>query len=636
MKSGFRKFLTGAGILGLCTALAKLLGAFFRIPLTNIIGAEGIGLYQMVFPLYTVLLTISSGGISTAVSKAVASARARGETTNTLRILRITALSIILFAAACTLPLMLFNNHIASVQGNSLAGLAYFGIAPSIVFVAVVASFRGYFQGNGNMLPSGVSQIIEQAVKLGVGLSMAAVFMRRGLEWAVFGAVLGVTVSELAAMLFLLGSFLVHNGRRKKSNLIYIKDLECVGTSNNFAGAGDPDRLNKNDECLKALKIPNLDYVQKPTSKVLKMIYAIAIPVTLGSLIMPLTQVIDSVMIINVLVARGVARGEATALFGLLSGPIASLINMPMAITLAISVALLPRIAAHFSKDKEAVVYSQDFRKLSEAGEDASEEVGRANRGRANRRGVRPRAPVVDVDDAGDAGDVGKATGGREHPPLREHQPPTTNYQALTTAQSLVGKSIFLTLLLTLPAASIFLFFSQSIVSMLYSRGLTDEQLALAARLLRIESLSIIYLGIIQVATAVLQGADKPHRPAINLLYGAIAKVLLTLVLLPFIGIMGAAIATVVCYGVVALINLFYMRRIVRPKMHLFKQLIMPLAACALLVGSAKLGRFLLGGVVGEMFAFIGALVIGGLVYIGFLLLSKTVRIKELLGGGQT
>ena len=621
--------------MGLCTALAKLLGAFFRIPLTNIIGAEGIGLYQMVFPLYTVLLTISSGGISTAVSKAVASARARGETTNTLRILKITSLSILLFAAACTLPLIFFNRRIASVQGNSLASLAYMGIAPSIIFVAVVASLRGYFQGNGNMLPSGVSQIIEQAIKLAAGLSMAAIFMRRGLEWAVFGAVLGVTISELAAMLFLLFSFLLHNKKRKKRNMIYIKDLSCLESGS--------------DECLKSLKIPNLDYAPKSTSKVLKMIYAIAIPVTLGSLIMPLTQVIDSVMIINVLVTAGVARSEATALFGLLSGPIASLVNMPMAITLAISVALLPKIAAHFSKNKEtanAVVYSQDFRVLSEAGEDVMkhDEKGEVkeivlelkqedlsvpssgskhkicdDRLNTQEREISCFANEVVQDDSRKKIDCSE---GRNN----------DNGKIFDSASNLVGKSIFLTLILSLPAAAIFMFFAPNIVSMLYSRGLTDEQLSLAARLLRIESLSIIYLGIIQVATAVLQGADKPHRPAINLLYGAIAKVLLTLILLPFIGIMGAAIATVVCYGVVALINLFYMRKAVKPKMKLFKQLILPLIACVLLVGSAKLALFLLSRVVGDLFAFVGALAIGAIFYAGFLLLTKSVRIKEILG----
>jgi len=607
MKSKWKKFFTGAGILGLCTALAKLLGAFFRIPLTNIIGAEGIGLYQMVFPLYTVLLTISSGGISSAVSKAVASARARGETGNTLRILKITAISILLFAAACTLPLIFFNRRIASVQGNSLAYLAYLGIAPSIVFVAIVAALRGYFQGNGNMLPSGVSQIIEQAIKLAVGLSLAAILLPRGLEWAVFGAVMGITVSELLAMVFLLGSFFILNHKRKKRNLIYLKSLPCLEI-------GD-------DECLKAIEIPHQNYDKKPSSKVLKMIYAIAIPVTLGSLIMPLTQVIDSVMIINVLAAGGVARGEATALFGLLSGPIASLINMPMAITLAISVALLPKIAGYFSKDKEGVVLSQDFRTLSEAGKDIGESddwVGSSESGGVGVVGE--NGGISEINKSGESGKSNQKSGDIKEGDKSER----------SLAGALVGKSIFLTLLLTLPAAAIFMFFAPNIVSALYSRGLNDTQLALSARLLRIESLSIVYLGIIQVATAVMQGADKPHRPAINLLYGAIAKVLLTLVLLPFMGIMGAAIATVVCYGVVAVINFFYMRRAVVPKFSVFRQLAMPLIGCILMIASAKLAMFLLGGVMRELFVFIAALAIGGIIYIAFLLVTRTVRIKEL------
>ncbi|MCL2822226.1 MAG: oligosaccharide flippase family protein, partial [Firmicutes bacterium] len=722
-----------------------------------------------------------------------------------LKVLKVAFLSLALLSVAAALPLIFFRHQIAALQGNPLAALPYLGIAPSILFVAVVAIFRGYFQGKGNMLPSGISQIVEQAIKLGAGLSLAAVFMGRGLgiEWAVFGAVLGVTLSEFVAMVVLSAQFLFLRVRQNRKSFAFFNrsglfeagaDIALVKPKFGGLANQDENQFGQKDS-------------QKSNQKILKLIYAIAVPVTLGSLIMPLAQVIDSVMVINVLAASGVERGNATALFGLINGPIASLINMPMAITLAISVALLPKIAKEFAKERCAEKGSAECldsgilgaadcfeevesektntqfvdkfgelvgQKTLVFGERENEKLGglrlkesgvlsrkktlllnsgspsiklkgfkggkTAQRAinasmssveKANNFSKKPQAAYTQKHDFATSGrhsvrlknqhkrplkynirkgcsrsvkakkqhiyalkivsnsnhltpstqaattlntninnngnssninsahpqslsvsninnnihlnsnsstgngigsglnsNINNSTGGNPNP----HNPSPQAAPAPDTKETIVGKGLTLTLLLTLPAAAVFLFFAPQIVGSLYSRGLSQAQLAISARLLKIESLSIVYLGIVQVATAALQGADKPHRPAINLLIGAIIKVLLTLALLPVLGIVGAAVATVVCYGLVAAINFFYMKKLIRPKINFVKAIALPVLGCVIMVGLAKLLHLVLSPILPLTIAFFVSLAIGGLAYLAFLLLTRAVKIKELLG----
>ncbi|MFR5061864.1 MAG: oligosaccharide flippase family protein, partial [Christensenellales bacterium] len=204
MKKNFRYLFTGAGMLAVCSVIAKLLGAMYRIPLTNILGGEGMGLYQMVFPLYTLLLTVSSGGLPVAISRIIAVKLADDDEAGAAKVLKVSVAALAVIGIAGSLALALFNDSIAAVQGNRDAALAYVGIAPAVALVAVLSCYRGYYQGRENMLPSAVSQLIEQAVKLFLGLYFARLMMPRGVAYGVFGALLGVSASELLAMLSLM------------------------------------------------------------------------------------------------------------------------------------------------------------------------------------------------------------------------------------------------------------------------------------------------------------------------------------------------------------------------------------------------------------------------------------------------
>jgi len=295
----------GTFVLMLGGVVGKILGAVYRIPLVHILGAEGMGLYQLIFPMYSLLLTVSSGGIPSAVARLVSSRNAVGQGADGARIARSAQVSLAVIGVVTAGAVALMAGVLARAQGNPQARLGYLAIAPSVAFVAVVSALRGYFQGHLNMTPTSLSQIVEQAVKLVVGLLLSALLVRYGVEWGAFGAALGVSVSELSGMVLLLIL------RRKVAAPL------PVSVRGQFRS-----------DC--------------------KAIYALAIPITLGGIVMPITQLIDSAVVVNIL-KRTYTVAQATALYGIASGTVGSLVNMPVVVTLSLATAMLPSVTASFS-----------------------------------------------------------------------------------------------------------------------------------------------------------------------------------------------------------------------------------------------------------------------------------------------
>lgn len=303
-KSGQGNFVKSVFILSLGGFIAKLLGAFYRIPLTNIIGSYGMGIYQLVFPLFSLLLTISTAGIPVAVSKLVAEKAALKQHGQARSVFRVALALLTALGLAGSLILYFLSDNIAAMQGNADAASAYRLIAPSVLLVCVVSAYRGYFQGLMRMAPTALSQIVEQVVKMTVGLYCAARFMPDVIK-SVNYAVLGVTVSEVAAVIMLAAVYLFN--RRKEGGLIADGALDKKST--------------------------------------VKSLLVLCLPITLGGLIIPLTQLVDSVMVLNVLTAS-----NATELYGLWAGPAHSLLNMPVVLTMGISTAIVPAVSRHYAE----------------------------------------------------------------------------------------------------------------------------------------------------------------------------------------------------------------------------------------------------------------------------------------------
>ena len=444
-----RSFGKSAVLLVVIGVVAKLIGALYRVPLTNIVGAEGMGLYQMVFPLYTVLLALCGGGISSAVSRVVAKYTALGDEQSARRVLKAAVVPLIAFSIACTVGVVLLRNVISGLQGNADAAVAYLALCPSLLFAGGINVLRGYFQGKTDMLPSGISQLIEQVIKLTLGLYLGKTLLRYGLKYAVAGALIGVTASELVALVYLVITYAV--SARKRVRYVDVRAAYAEASAEFSAPVHVDERMLR------------------------KELYAFAMSVTLGSLVLPVTQMIDSALVINLLVYGGATRANATALFGLFVGPVGTLINMPTVVVVSIAIAFLPTITSAATR-----------------GEDAGEKA---------------RAAANWI------------------------------------------------MLFVIPVTVVFLLFPDRVVGALYSKGLTAAQLDTAARILRVEALSVFYIGVLQLDTAVLQGYNKAHRPVINLVIGACVKVALTPILVRACGIIGAAGATAACYAVAATLS---------------------------------------------------------------------------------
>ncbi len=308
-------FVRGALLLSIGGLLAKILGALYRIPLTNILGSYGMGLYQLVFPPYILFLTLAQAGVPMALSRIIAANSQLGNDKQSNKVFWLCMRWLAMLGIIGAVVLALCSNMIASLQGNSDTAQYFVLIAPALIFVPVTNVLKGYFQGNMNMLPSSVTTVLEQIVKLVVGLVTASYYMP-DVNMAVAGAVLAITVSELASLLIMTGVFVVHKHKNKLPIEWQLDKVERQG--------------------------------------IVREISQIALPVAVGSFVMQLSQVVDSIMVVNLL-----SSVDATSLYGLWTGPVNSMLGLPIALSAGVAVTTLPSITKTFvAGDNDGLIRS--------------------------------------------------------------------------------------------------------------------------------------------------------------------------------------------------------------------------------------------------------------------------------------
>ena len=198
MKS--QSLIKGAAVVAAGGLLSKAMGAVYRILLMDALGGRGMGIYQMVFPFYCLLLTLSATGIPSALARMVAERRAAGEDGRS-----VLAGALPLFTAIGGLgsaAMFFLAPALAAAHGEAAAASAYRMLAPAVLLVAALSCLRGWLQGCGRFAPTAASEVVEQAVKIAFGLFFVRLY-RGDAARAVGGAVLAVTLGELAALAFL-------------------------------------------------------------------------------------------------------------------------------------------------------------------------------------------------------------------------------------------------------------------------------------------------------------------------------------------------------------------------------------------------------------------------------------------------
>ena len=309
MAKGTKSIVAGMTVLGLTGIICKLVGVLFNIPLTYLIGAKGLGVFYSVFPTYNLLLTVSSAGLPVAVSRLVSHHLTKDDPRNALNVFRTALKMLTLLGLICTVAMLALSPLLASwvdVEGT-LPG--FLVIAPCVLIVCMLSAFRGFMQGQQNMVPTAISQLIEQCGKVFVSLPLTYLGARIDVAHGAAGALLGITLVEVAALIYMVILYY-----RRRAGFAAIPQL-----------AKEPPIARRG---------------------LMWQLLVISIPITISACIVPLSQFIDSIMLTSRLAVAGIDADTATELYGLFSGDVIRLINIPTALALAISMSLVPAISS--------------------------------------------------------------------------------------------------------------------------------------------------------------------------------------------------------------------------------------------------------------------------------------------------
>ena len=304
-----KSFMQGAVILGGAGIFIKLLGAFFRIPLTNLIGPRGMAYYQSAYPIYVFFLTIATAGIPLAISKMVSERIATEKHYEASRVFRISFVLLLLIGIGSSSICFFGAEWIMGKIEMERAVHSMKAIAPALFFVPIMAAFRGYFQGMQNMKVTAISQSVEQLFRVASGLFLAYYLIDRGLEYAAAGAAFGATVGAVFGLVVVLIMYALHRNTLR----------------------GDIERTRGEKE--------------EKESAILLRILVIAIPITIGAAIMPIMNTIDVGIVVWRLQETGWSKDEAEILYGQLTGMVGPLINFPQVLTQAVAMSLVPAIS---------------------------------------------------------------------------------------------------------------------------------------------------------------------------------------------------------------------------------------------------------------------------------------------------
>ena len=468
MNNNAGKFLKGTMILAVSMSIVKIIGSLNWIILSRVLGGEGIGLYQMGFPIYLMAITISSAGIPVAISIITAEKLAHKDYRGaklvfnvSLRLLTVTGLlfSLLVYFGAG----FLIDMHFVR---DARAYYAIVTLAPAVFFVTFLASFRGYLQGWQIMTPTATSEIVEQLVRVITMLIFADLLLPYGLAYAAGGASMGAGAGAIFALLVLIWFY-----RRLKKKFQAEIDAQT-------------------------------DFAEQESSKyIIKRLLTLALPVSLTSIMLPLGANLDLFIVPQRLEVAGMALHNATEAFGYLTGMAVPLVNLAAIFTAAMTMSLVPSIA--------------------------------------------------------------------ESKALADWE----------TLRHKIRLAMRVALIVTCPCSVGLYFLSGQVATLIYNAPL-------AAPAIKIMSLGIVFLGVHQITTGILQGLGRTGIPVINMLVACVLKVFLnwTLTANPDYGICGAAFASVCDFAIAAFLNLIFVYKLTGYSLN-FLSVIKPLMASFVMGG---------------------------------------------------
>ena len=315
-------FFGGAAILAASAILVKVIGAIYRIPLGNILSDEVMADYNSAYNIYNFFLTISTAGLPVALSKTISEANALGRHNQVQRTFRVAFVTFLILGLLSFFCMTVLAAPMAQIViSNPKAVYCVMALAPSVLCVCIMSAFRGYFQGHFNMMPTGISQVIEAFFKLVVGLALALFLVNviQKPELGSVGAIIGVSCGSVVALLYILFLFFRDRKRRQR---IHATDR--------------PDG----------------------SMRILSNLLKLAIPITLGSAATSLVTLIDTKLVMSQLqsvyqtvdgLGKEAALDAARGLYGIYSKTM-SIYNLPFSMMVPLTACIIPAVSASLAR----------------------------------------------------------------------------------------------------------------------------------------------------------------------------------------------------------------------------------------------------------------------------------------------
>lgn len=525
-------FLKGALILSIAGLVVRFMGAFFRIPLGNLLSIRAMSNYSAAYPIYAFFIAVATTGFPTAIARLIAESKATGRTKAIDVILRAGVIVMVSIGAVGCLISFFFADAIASAVGNEGAALSLKVLAPGILFCSILSVYRGFFQGFQRMNPFAVSMLVEQFFRVAVGLGLAWALMKKGDEMAAAGATLGATVGGLFGLLYIFRVFQsLHASGRLYNPLGEKISMKCKSTPYD------------------TLAIAFVKNVPVKLDVIVKKIVAIAVPITISASVLPLISVLDVVMVVNRLTDIGFSADRARELFTMMSAYAMTLINFPMAIISGLQISVVPAVTAVYSVQNEKEV------------------------------------------------------------------------------RRLIRSAMKINSLIALPSSFGLMALSAPIVGLLYPAQ--ADAVATTGSILAVLAFSVFFLGGYLISTGVYQSIEKPMIPVQNLAIGIVVKVVLTYLLVGMkdVHIIGAAIATLLCYFVAWLLNILRLRWYVPTDYDIANTYTRPVIASAAMALVAYFGYHTVNGLIGKnSIATLVAIFLAMLSYLFLILWMRVLR----------
>ena len=461
-------FIQGGLILAAMGIVSKFLGLFFRFPLIQMIGDEGMGYYQLAFPIFAIFIAIASG-IPIALSKIISENNGTGKEADNVSLVTISTKILVVLAIIAGIVIFLFKDLLIKAFGwDPKVVYCIMGISIAPIFVAIINPIRGYFQGYQNMNATAISQFLEQLGRVVFGVGLAVLFLPKGIEFAAAGAVIGASLGGALASIYLVFKFMMVRPKHIKKSVT-------------------------------------------PTRKLVKSIIMTATPIAIGAVIISVIGFIETSIVPKQLLEAGYTQSEATILFSQFTGKAMTLTHIPLTLSIAIGSALIPVIAS-----------SRALNNLKELSNN-------------------------------------------------------------------IGMSFKACFVIALPCTFGMFFLAEPIMATLFPGN--DG----GADILKYLSITIPFLVMSQITTAILQGLGKMKFPVFTTVGCSILKVILTykLVAIKEFNIEGAVISSIVAYSLMAILNMAYLKYHTRFRVSWGEILFKPLLA-SLIMMIVALGSFLI------------------------------------------